>query len=70
MMVPKQITTHSEYPYKIIPYTAIVMGVAGMVITMGLPDDLDFYMPVFYLNTLWLIAMGIVTLRSGIRMEA
>ncbi len=52
-----------------ITYTAAVMGLAGMAITMGLPDDLEVYMPVFYLTTLWLAATGIVTLRSGIKME-
>ncbi len=40
-----------------------------MAITMGLPDDLELYMPVFYLTTLWLAATGVVTLRSGIKME-
>ncbi len=52
-----------------ITYTAAVMGLAGMAITMGLPDDLELYMPVFYLTTLWLTATGIVTLRSGIKLE-
>jgi len=46
---------------------AMVIGVAAMAITMGLPDDLDLYLPVFHLHALWLAAVGFVTLRSGIR---
>lgn len=38
-----------------------------MAITMGLPDDLDLYLPVFHLHAFWLAAVGFVTLRSGIR---
>lgn len=42
---------------------AIVLGVAAMALTMGLPDDLDFYRPVFHLNVLWLMAIGLSILR-------
>ena len=46
---------------------AMVIGVAAMAITMGLPDDVDLYLPVFHLHALWLAAVGFVLLRSGIR---
>jgi hypothetical protein len=36
---------------------------------MGLPDDLHLYLPVFHLHALWLAGVGIVILRSGVRME-
>ncbi len=39
-----------------------VLGLIGMGLTMGLPDDLSLYRPVFHLNALWLAAMGVVTL--------
>ena len=36
-----------------------------MGLTMGLPDDLSLYRPVFHLNALWLAAMGVATLTLG-----
>ncbi len=40
------------------------LGVAAMVLTMALPDDLAFYLPVFHLNCLWLLAIGVIVLRN------
>jgi hypothetical protein len=37
-----------------------VLGVAAMAMTMGLPDELDRFSPVFHLNAAWLVAVGIV----------
>ena len=42
-----------------------VLGGAGVALTMGLPDQLNLYRPVFHLNTLWLAAMGVATLTLG-----
>lgn len=42
-----------------------LLGLAGMALTMGLPDDLSLYRPVFHLNALWLAAFGVVTLTLG-----
>ena len=42
-----------------------LLGVVGMVLTMGLPDDLSLYRPVFHLNALWLAAFGVITLTIG-----
>ncbi|MDP6038254.1 MAG: hypothetical protein QGG64_06875 [Candidatus Latescibacteria bacterium] len=57
--------------WKVLPSWAgvipIIIGVAAMALTMGLPDDLDLYLPVFHLHALWLAGVGIVTLRSGVR---
>mgnify|MGYP004293029043 CR=1 FL=1 len=39
-----------------------LLGLAGMGLTMGLPDNLALYQPVFHLNALWLAALGAVTL--------
>jgi len=38
-------------------------------LTMAYPDNLEFYAPVFYLNSLWLLATGLVILRSGLQLE-
>jgi hypothetical protein len=46
-----------------------VLGVAAMALTMGLPDNLEYYSPVFHLNALWFVAAGIVMNRSGLRMD-
>lgn len=42
---------------------AILLGVAAIALTMGLPDSLDAYPPIFHLNVLWLAATGITVLR-------
>lgn len=42
-----------------------LLGLAGMSLTMGLPDDLRLYRPVFHLNALWLATVGGVTLTLG-----
>jgi hypothetical protein len=39
-----------------------------MGLTMGLPDHLALYIPVFHLQCAWLVATGIVILRSGARL--
>ena len=39
-----------------------LLGVTGMALTMGLPDNLRVYRPVFHLNALWLATFGVVTL--------
>lgn len=49
---------------------AAVIGLAAMALTMGLPDDLHFYLPVFHLHALWLLTVGVITLRSGISTAA
>ncbi|MEE8160489.1 MAG: hypothetical protein V3T61_02515 [Acidobacteriota bacterium] len=43
-------------------WSAVVLGAAGMGLTMGLPDDLELYLPVFCLNVLWLGTTGFVML--------
>ena len=57
--------------WKVLPSWAgvipVIIGLAAMALTMGLPDDLDLYLPVFHLHALWLAAVGIVTLRSGVK---
>jgi hypothetical protein len=47
---------------------AVLLGSAAMALTMAFPDNLEFYAPVFHLNSLWLLAMGLIILRSGLRL--
>ena len=42
-----------------------LLGIAGMALTMGLPDNLRLYRPVFHLNALWLLALGLVVFTVG-----
>lgn len=42
-----------------------LLGIAGMALTMGLPDNLKLYRPVFHLNALWLLAFGLVVFTVG-----
>lgn len=40
--------------------SAGILGVAAMAVTMGFPDNLEYYGPLFHLNALWLAAAGAV----------
>ncbi|HXV60177.1 MAG TPA: hypothetical protein VEK15_05750 [Vicinamibacteria bacterium] len=44
---------------------AALLGLAAMALTMGLPDELQLYDPVFHLNALWLVAVGVAVLGLG-----
>jgi hypothetical protein len=59
--------------WKLLPFwlggVAVLIGLAAMGLTMGLPDRLSLYMPVFHLKAIWLISMGIVILKSGVRLS-
>ncbi len=46
--------------------SAGLLGLAGMALTMGLPDSLNLYRPLFHLNALWLVAAGLLVMRSGL----
>ncbi len=39
---------------------------ATMGLTMGFPNQLSWYPPVFHLNALWFAATGCVIVRSGV----
>jgi len=45
---------------------AAAIGVSAMAVTMGFPDNLEYFIPVFHLNAVWMLAAGVVLLRSGI----
>ena len=46
-----------------------ILGLAAMVVTMAFPDNLEYYWPLFHLNTVWLAGIGIVVLTSGIMLR-
>jgi hypothetical protein len=46
---------------------AMLLGVAAMALTMALPDELVYYVPIFHLNCLWLLAFGVVVPRSALQ---
>lgn len=41
-----------------IGWSGALLGVAGMALTMALPDALDLYRPIFHLDVAWLAAIG------------
>jgi hypothetical protein len=47
-------------------WCAVALGLAGMGVTMLLPNRLALYMPVFHAGAGWLGAMGVTVLRRGI----
>ena len=53
-----------------ISITACLLGLAAMALTMGLPDDLDYYRLLFHLNAAWFIAAGVVVGRSGLPLDS
>ena len=46
-----------------------IVGLTAMALTMGLPDHLSYYRPVFYALVAWLIATGVVLWRLGLRLD-
>ena len=41
---------------------AAALGVGAIALTMGLPDELERFRPIFHLNAVWLLGVGIVLL--------
>ena len=60
--------------WKILPQgigiAALVLGLAAMALTMGLPDHLEYYAPLFHLNVVWFIATGVVVGRFGLPLNS
>jgi hypothetical protein len=48
---------------------AALLGLVAIVLIMGFPDDAEYYTPVFHLNALWLVSIGIVVGRVGLRLS-
>ena len=45
---------------------AALLGVAAMALTMGLPDELHLYRPVFHLDTAWLVLAAVLFLSGNV----
>jgi hypothetical protein len=43
-----------------------IIGLGAMALTMGLPDHLSYYLPIFHALALWLLATGVVIFRAGV----
>ena len=39
-------------------FSALILGLTAMTITMAVPDNLEYYAPVFHANSLWFAAAG------------
>jgi len=44
----------------------LLLGLAAMVIIMGIPVNYEIYKPLFHVKVIWLLAMGVVLLRRGV----
>lgn len=47
-----------------------LVGLAAMALTMGLPDRLSWYQPIFYLFALWFLTTGVLLFRCGVNTGA
>lgn len=58
------------FRWKVLPSvlsgSAVAIGLAAMALTMGMPDAWSLYVPIFHAKALWLLAMGLVFLRSRV----
>lgn len=56
--------------FRILPtwsgYAAAIIGVGAMALTMGLPTHLEYYLPIFHAQVLWLFATGVGLVRQGV----
>ena len=43
-----------------------IIGLSAMALTMGLPDHLSYYQPIFHAEVLWMLATGVAILRRGV----
>ncbi len=44
-----------------------IIGLGAMALTMGLPDHLSYYLPIFHATVAWMLATGVVVFRGGMR---
>jgi len=47
-----------------------VIGLSAMALTMGLPDHLSLYLPVFHALAAWMLVMGVVIFRKGLSLAS
>ena len=44
-----------------------LLGLAAMGVILAIPDNYEIYKPLFHIKVLWLIAMGSVILKNGVK---
>lgn len=50
-------------------WLTVLLGLAAMVVIMGIPDNFEIYKPLFHVKAIWLAFMGISILRKGINLS-
>ena len=46
-----------------------LIGVSAMALTMGLPDHLSYYLPIFHAFSLWMLVTGVMIFRNGVNIS-
>ena len=46
----------------------VLLGLAAMVIILGIPDNFEIYKPVFHVKAIWLALMGVAILKQGVNL--
>lgn len=44
-----------------------IFGVAAVAVILSIPDNFEVYKPLFHIKVLWLVAMGVMLLKDGIK---
>jgi len=59
--------------YKILPAwsgtVALLIGLSAMALTMSLPNQLSYYLPIFHVTVLWMLGTGFVLCRDGVNIS-
>jgi len=54
---------------KALTWFTILLGAAAVGIILAIPEYYETYKPLFHLKALWLVAMGVVILKKGVRIS-
>lgn len=46
-------------------YAGAMLGLAAIAVTMAAPDQLERYRPIFHLNAVWMLALGLAAISAG-----
>ena len=52
---------------KWLSWMTLLLGLAAMAIILLIPENFEIYKPVFHIKALWLVAMGVILLKTGVR---
>jgi len=48
----------------------ILLGLAAMLVILGVPDYYETYKPLFHVKAIWLLVMGVFILRKGVNFQS